>query len=183
MRKLMNKKTKKNRTNVVINFLKSPHAIFLVLILFIIGLLIYTRFLTKATLLYSFSGYEEDFSILNGTIYVGHEVNYFGDSKIVYTGESLNLKDFEIGYYIKYDDSYEAISVTKKNEDVGDSIDLKEFLLNTDFSFTETHKDAKFISNKTIDNIDKLVFAVRGKDANDEEVNIIVPLEISKLTK
>lgn len=173
----------KNNKHVIIEFLKSPHAIFLVLVLFIIGLLIYTRFLVKANTLYSFSGYEENFSILNGTIYVGRDINYLGDSKIVYTGDDLTLKDFEIGYYLELEDSYEPISVVEKNDDVGDSIDLVELLAKTDFSFTEMHKDAKFISDKTIDNIDKLVFAIKGKDTDDKEVDIILPLEVFKLTK
>lgn len=184
----MEKKTKKSEQMdkfKIRDFLMGPYAIIVVLIAFAIGLLAYTRFLAKSDTLYMFAGYEKNFSFFGGTIYEGLNVNYFSDSKVLYTGEDISLYDYELGYYIKDDGEYRPISVTKSHDVKENSkgASLKEVLMGTGFSFTETHRDAVFLSKENIDNLDNLVFLIRGKDAKGEEIKMEIALEVDKITK
>jgi len=177
---------KKFKDTKIFKVINSPISIIIALALLVVGLMLYSRFLVKATTLYRFSAYTEDFSIINGTIFTNHNLNYFGDSKVIYTGEDMKIYDFKVGYYIKNDDKYTTIGEYKELDtanDEGVSASLKEILLNMDLSFTETHKDAEYMSEENIKNIDKMVFRITGKDKDDKDINIEIPVDIEKVTK
>ncbi len=179
-------KEKKFKDTKVFKVINSPISIIIVLALLVVGLMLYSRFLIKSTTLYRFSAYTEDFSIINGTVFTNHNLNYFGDSKVIYTGKDMDLYDFKVGYYIKNDNEYTTIGEYKgldtANEE-GAHASLKEILLNMDLSFTETHKDAEYMSEENIKNIDKMVFRITGKDKDDKDINIEIPVDVEKVTK
>lgn len=178
------KKTKKKTNNEAIKeFFNSPIPIIIVLIALSITLLIYSRYLIKANKLYQFSGYKENISIMNGTIYTNYDINYFGDSKIYYDGKDIELKEFEVGYYIKDGSSYNDISIIKNNEEIGETASLKLLLNTTDFSFTETHKDSIYLSKENIKNLDNLVFRIKGIDKENKDIEIEIPLVATKINK
>lgn len=168
---------------------ENPFSIIIVLIVFSISLMVYNRFLIKNITLYSFCGFEDKFSILNGTIYTSYDINYFGDSKVVYTGDDVDLLTYEIGYYIKTDSTYREVSVLKSDpskeaSDLKDlTVSLKDLLNTTDFSFTEVKKDAQFLSKENVKKLDKLIFRVKGKNEKSEEVNFEIPIEVEKVTR
>lgn len=187
--KMAKTKTKKNDFSLG-KILNSPYSIIVVLILFAIALLFYTRYLIRCNVIYSYSGYTKDFSFFGGVIYDGPIVNYFGDSKVLYKGEDVLLYDYEVGFYIKYDEKYSPISVTKgyavDEEDEGDEkkfASMKEIVAGTSFSFTETDKDAVFLSKENVDNLENLVFKISGKNKKGDEVKIEIPMMIEKVTK
>ena len=187
--KMAKTKTKKNDFSLG-KILNSPYSIIVVLILFAIALLFYTRYLIRCNVIYSYSGYTKDFSFFGGVIYDGPIVNYFGDSKVLYKGEDVLLNDYEVGFYIKYDEKYSPISVTKgyevDEEDEGDEkkfASMKEIVAGTSFSFTETDKDAVFLSKENVDNLENLVFKISGKNKKGDEVKIEIPMMIEKVTK
>ncbi len=170
----------------IFKIINSPISIIIALAILVIFLLIYSRFLVRATTLYRFSGYTEEFSILNGTIFTNHNINYFGDSKIIYTGDDIKLNNFKVGYYIKDGDDYSVICEYKGSDSMEDEevyASIQEIFLNVDLSFTETHKDAEYMSSDNLDNLDKMIFRVTGTDESGEEVNIEVPIDIEKITK
>ncbi len=173
----------------VYKFFNSPVPIIVVLILFSVGLMVYSRFLIKSTVLYSFSGIEEGFWFSNGTIFIGRDLNYFGDSKVKYTGKDIKLYNFEVGFYIKDGSVYREISIMSGydvKDDEGEKLgaSLVEILSSTDFSFTETHNsDTLYLSKKNVEYIENLVFRVKGYDEKNEEINIVVPLEVQKISK
>ncbi len=179
-------KTKKNKGISIKKILESPYSIIVVLILLVVSLLAYSRFLIKANILYSFSGYTEEFSFYDGTIYVGSLVNHFGDSKVSYTGKDVTLYEFEVGYYIKKGEKYTPISTTdgyeieEKNKK---GVSLKDLLASTSFSFTEMHKNAVFLSHENIGNIENLVFKVTGQNKKGEKIEIEIPMIVEKITK
>ncbi len=179
-------KEKKFKDTKVFKVINSPISIIVVLALLVVGLMIYSRFLINATTLYRFSAYTEDFSIINGTIFVNHNLNYFGDSKVIYTGNDMKLYDFKVGYYIKNGGKYTTIGEYKgldTAKEEGASASLKEILLNMDLSFTETHKNAEYMSVENIKNIEKMVFRITGKDKDDKDINIEIPVDVEKVTK
>lgn len=190
---IMVKKEAQNKKSVVMSILNSPISIIVVLMLFSIGLIIYSRYLVRCNVIYTFYGYTEDFSFFGGTIYEGPLINYFGDSKVLYTGDDIVLYDFEVGFYIHEDNEYRPIAVMKgydttdgeesssKKEVKGAS--FKDILEGTSFSFTETHKEAQFLSKDNMKDLDKLVFRAHGKDNAGKEVDIEVPLTTEKITK
>lgn len=190
MEKKMKTKVKKDNSSFIGKIIYSPYSIVVVLMIFVIVLLMYARYLVRSNSLYTFSGFTEEFSIFGGTIYEGPIINHFGDSKILYTGSDIGLYDFEVGYYIKNGDKYSPISTTK-GYDVSEEGDkknkklasLKDIIMGTGFSFTETHKEAVFLSEENMSNLDNLVFRVTGKDKNDKLFEIEVPLAIEKVTK
>lgn len=180
------KKTNKN-VSPIMKIINSPISIIVALIILCIGLLIYTRYLVGCNKVYTFYGYTDEFSFFGGTIYEGQTMNYFGDSKVLYTGKDINLSDYELGFYIKDGDNYNAISVMKGYETTSESevayASLKDILMGSGLSFTETHKEAQFLSKENMKNIDKLVFRVAGKDKSGKDVDIEVPMTVEKITK
>lgn len=180
------KKTNKN-VSPISRFINSKTAIIVVLIIFSIGLLIYTRYLVRCNKVYTFYGYTNEFSFFGGTIYEGQTMNYFGDSKVLYTGKDINLSDYELGFYIKDGDDYNAVSVMKGYETTSDDevayASLSDILMGSGLSFTETHKEAQFLSKENMKNIDDLVFRVKGKDKSGKDVDIEVPMTVEKITK
>lgn len=177
-------KVKETKQSKISKFFSSPIPIIVALVLLVIGLLIYSRYLIKSVTLYNFSGYSEEFSILNGTIYTSRDINYFGDSKIVYTGKDIELHDFEVGYYIKDGDEYNVITkVEPLSSEEETSISLVELLNTMDFSFTEAHKDAMFLSDENINNLDNMIFRISGKDKDEKTVDIQVEIEVQKVSK
>ena len=182
----------KNKKSTVWNIINNPISIIVVLILFSIGLLVYSRYLVRCNKVYTFYGYTENFSFFGGTIYEGPLVNYFGDSKVLYTGEDIGLYDYEVGFYIHEDSEYRTIAVMKGYDTSGEddsskkevkAASLKQILEGTSFSFTEAHKDAQFLSTDNMKNLDKLVFRVHGKDKDGKDIDIEVPLTTEKITK
>lgn len=184
----MVKNKKMVHNSKLFKFLNNPVPIIVVLMLLVIGFMFYTRFLIKNVNVYTFSGFEDNYSFLNGTIFTGHDVNYFGDTKIIYTGEDIKLKNFEIGYYIKTSTTYREISIMNGYESIKDENEikyakLKDILEKTNFSFTETKDDAKFLSKENIAKLDSLVFRITGTDEFDKDIEIEIPLEVTKITK
>ncbi len=181
----LKKESKKVTFSKIVN---SPFSIIVVLIIFSILLMVYNRYLANSTKLYTFSGFEKKYNILNGTIYTSRDINYFGDSKIFYNGEDIKLTSYEMGFYIKKNSSYKEIAVltslTKSDTtNLDGAASLKELLQNTNFSFTETSKDAKFMSKENMKAIDNLIFKIRGKDDKDSDVDIEIPLTVEKISK
>lgn len=184
-------KTQNRKNKITLGIiLNSPISIIVVLILFSIGLLIYTRYLVRCNKIYTFSGYSSDFSFFGGTLYEGPNVNFFGDSKVLYTGENVELYDYEVGFYIKYgEDDYSPISamtgIDTREDDTSkqEGASLKDILSGTDFSFTENHKGAKYLSIKNMENLENLVFRITGKDGEGNSIDMEVPLEVEKITK
>lgn len=163
--------------------LNNPISLIIVLLVFSALLMIYNRYLIKSQVLYNFSGYTEEYSFMNGTIYTGYDINYFGDSKVIYTGKDIELYDFEAGYYIKNDNKYEPVATMEALENAESGASLKELLATTDFSFTEAHRDAKYLSKENIENIKNLVFKITGENKSQEKIDIEIPLEVVKVTK
>ncbi len=170
-------------------FFNSPVPIIVVLILFSIGLMFYSRYLINSTHLYTFSGIGDDFWFSNGTIYISRNLNYFGDSKVKYTGKDMKLYNFEVGFYVKEDSTYREVSIMSGydvKDDDGNKLgaSLVELLESTDFSFTETHNsDTLYLSDRNIKNLENLVFRVKGQDEKDNEIDIVVPLDVEKISK
>jgi len=177
-----NKETQKKNISLS-KILNSKTTIIVVLVLLVIGLMIYSRYIIKRVELYTLSYFDENISILNGTIYSNYDINYFGDSKIIYEGEDYKLKNFNIGYYIKEGNKYNVVSEVTNIEDMDSSASLKELLETTDFSFTEAHKDAKYLSKENLESLDNMVFLITGKLDDGEHLNIELPLDITKISK
>lgn len=188
-KKTMDREKLNKEDSKVFRFINSPVPIIVVLILFSIGLMCYSRYLINSTTLYTFSGLGEDFWFSNGTIYIGRDLNYFGDSKVRYTGKNIKLYNFEVGYYVKDENVYHEISIMSGydvKDDDGNKLgaSLVEILESTDFSFTETHNsDTLYLSDNNVKNLHNLVFRVKGYDEKDNEINIVVPLEIEKISR
>ncbi len=187
--KKQNKQNKHSKKPLAYRIFNSPYSIIIVLVVLSVLLMVYNRFLINSINLYSFSAFEKDVSIFNGTIYTSYDINYFGDSKIAYTGKDIKLNTYEIGYYIKTSSSYKEIATiksldNKENSDLKDvNISLKEILNTTNFSFTEVSKNALFLSKNNIKNLDKLIFKISGKDDKGTDIDIEVPIEIEKVTR
>lgn len=178
----MEKNSKSDKSSLF-KFFNSPIPIIIVLGLLVVVLILYIKIIANSVTLYSFGGYNDDITFLNGTIYIGRDVNYFGDSKIKYDGKDIELYEFEIGYYIRRAEGDIKLAVVNSIEDMKDKgASLKSIFENSDFSFTESHKDANFLSDVNVENLDKLIFKVQGKDKKGNEVKMEVPLEISKIT-
>lgn len=188
-KKTMDREKLNKEDSKAFRFINSPVPIIVVLILFSIGLMCYSRYLINSTTLYTFSGLGEDFWFSNGTIYIGRDLNYFGDSKVRYTGKNIKLYNFEVGYYVKDENVYHEISIMSGydvKDDDGNKLgaSLVEILESTDFSFTETHNsDTLYLSDNNVKNLHNLVFRVKGYDEKDNEINIVVPLEIEKISR
>ena len=60
---------------------------------------------------------------------------------------------------------------------------MKKIVAGTSFSFTETDKDAVFLSKENVDNLKNLVFKISGKNKKGDEVKIEIPMVIEKVTK
>lgn len=183
----MESQNQQNNKNLMMRIINSPISIIIVLILFSVLLMIYSRYLVKSTNLYTFSGYKDKFYFMGGSIFIGRDLNYFNDSKVDYSGEDMELYDFELGYYIKDEDVYKEISITEgyevgeDKEKIGAS--LKELLAKTTFSFSEVHKEALFLSKDNIELIKNLVFRINGKNKKGESIEIEIPMDVEKITK
>ncbi len=187
-------KTKIKKQNLASRIFYSPYSIVVVLMIVVVCLVTYARYLMRANTLYTFSGYTEEFSFFGGTIFTGPLVDHFGDSKVLYTGSDMRIYDFESGYYIKYDDEYRPISVIKHYESADDSEEkdekkakaaasLRDIINSTSYSFTEMHRDANFLSKENLQNLDKLVFRITGHDSKEESIEIEIPMVVEKVTK
>lgn len=174
---------KDKKANPLVGFLNSPFSIIAVLIVFVIALLIYTRYLINAPKLYSFSGFTEDISIFNGTIYTNYDINYFGDSKIIYKGVNHKLSEFALGYYIKDGDEYIKIAEGTSRTDIEEPAFLKEILSSCDFSFSEVNKDAQYLSLDNMKKIENLVFKITGKTDKSKDFTLEIPLTVEKISK
>lgn len=175
--------TKNNKNSKIFNFFNNPVTIIVTLILFAILLMLYNRYLVNSMNLYTFTGFNDDISIINGTIYTGYDINYFGDSKALYTGRDIQLSTYEVGYFIKNKDKYTIVAVTESIQELENSASLKEIVETIDFSFTEVSKDALYLSKDNIKNIDKLTFKISGTDELGNEVSIEIPLTVTKMSK
>lgn len=174
---------KDKKANPIIKFLNSPFSIIAVLIIFVIALLIYTRYLVDSPKLYTFSGFTEDISIYNGTIYTNYDINYFGDSKIIYKGTNYKLSEFTLGYYIKDGDEYIKIAEGTSRTDIEEDAYLKEVLSSCDFSFTEISKDAQYLSEENLSKLENLVFKLTGKTEKNKDFTLEIPLTVEKISK
>lgn len=167
---------KKQKTrNKVLEFLNSYNAICIALAIISISLIIYNRHISKKISVYNFGGAGDEFIILDGTIYTGLDINRFSAPSIIYLGEDKIIKDYKIGYYI----SDGEISVVEGDEEV----DLYSLIRNSDFTFTETSKDAYAFSKDNIDNLDKLHFKIDGILNDKDKIEIDIPLDINKISK
>ena len=96
----------------------------------------------------------------------------------------MEIYDFTIGYFIKENNEYLKISSSESLPEMKENgVKLTQLLENTDFTFTETHKEAKYFNSSNIKNIKNLVFRINGVDKKGKEINIEIPLEVNKITK
>lgn len=182
--KRMKKQNEKNDKLTLRKIFNSPIGIILALVLIVIGILFYNRYLVNVTNLYTFSGFSEDFSIMNGTIYTSYDINYFGDSKIIYTGDEKEVHDFKVGFYIKKGNEYWTITEIesmKGTEDI--NVSFIDLVTSTDLSFTEPHRKAEKLSKENVKMIDNLVYRITGKDKDDKDVDIEIPIDVVKVSK
>ena len=170
--------SKINKKNPLKEFLKTPYSIIIYLICLVLVLMIFNLYIMKSINVYVFNGYSDELTVLDGTIYTGFDVNTFGAPNIIYTGKEIILKEYKIGYYI--DDS--KISVVQNNEEK-EGIKLSELIENTEFSFTELHKDAYYFSKENIKKINKLTFKITGVDKKGNKIDIEIPLNVAKVSK
>ena len=153
----------------------SYKAIIVALSLLVVTLLVFNIYLIKSTKVYSFSGGSDDFTILTGSIYIGHNINRFQAPHIIYNGVDLTLKNGKIGYYI----GDREISSIKINEE----LKLKDIINSYDFSFTEMNKKAQKLNKSNIEDIDSLTFKVVGEAKDSAKIAIEIPLNVTYLGK
>lgn len=156
-------------------FVKSYNMIVLVLVLLCAFLMIYHIQDKKKNKLYVFGGYGEDITIYDGTIYTDAKMSRFQSSVMLYSGEEVVLKEYEVGFYINDDE----VSLVRSEDDT--SVKLGELLRITDFSFTEKKSKDSKINERTIKSIDKLEFRVNGKTDKDDEVSVIIKLDVKEI--
>jgi len=179
----MEQAKKTDKTSSIYKFFNNPIPIIVTLIIFSICLMIYNRHIINSTSLYTFSGFNDTITIVNGTIYTGYNINYFADSKVIYTGENIRMKNYSMGYYLKNDNSYIEITSVNSNNELEGSASLKSIVETVDFSFTEVKKDAFHLSKKNIANLDNLVFKIVGTDNSNNQISIEIPLIMTKISK
>lgn len=160
------------------DFLLSLKAICIILILVCVSFMLFNLYIMRETNIYIFGGYADGITVMDGSIFTSIRINRFASSTIIYNAKDVILKQYEIGYYLKD----EPISVILSDENELTDVSLSEFLNNVQFSFTESHNNAKFLSHKNLKNIDNLVFKVKGTTKTDEEINIEVQLDVSKIS-
>ena len=166
----------------IINFLKSPYALITYLIVLVLILIGFNFYFVRSVNVYVFNGYSDEYTFLDGSIYTGFDINTFTSPTIIYSGDEIVLKDYEIGYFIKDGDDFNNISVVTPSEDK-DEVLLSEVLTKTEFSFTEIHKNAYFFSKKNIKNIEKLYFRISGTTLDDDNILVEIPLNVQKVTR
>lgn len=179
----MAKKQTKQQENKIIGFLKKPVSIYITLMLLVVVLMVFNQYIIKSTNLYVFNGFTEDVSILNGTVYTSYDINNFNGSKITYTGDDVKLKDYEIGYYVTIDGVNKPLATATSTKDSEDTYSLKELVVSSEFSFTETKKGTVAFSKDTIKNIDKMCFVISGTSTKGDSVLVNIPLDVVKVTK
>lgn len=150
----------------------------IVLTLFSFSIMMYHMYVNKNTSVYVFGGYNENITVLDGTIYTGLDINRFSAPNILYNGKDYVLNEFTIGYYIN-DNKISETSSTDKNGIK--EVHLSDIIRNTEFSFTENHKDAMFFSKDNIKKINNLIFKISGKTTKNEDISIEVPLDVKKI--
>ena len=149
-----------------------------ILSLVCIVLMIFNLYIMHETRMYVFGGYEEGITIMDGTIFTSLRTNRFSSSNILYNKEDYVLTEFRIGYYI---DDIELSVVTNENSDLSE-VSLIELINNTDFSFTETHKNAMYFNHNMLKSINDLTFRISGLTSKNEEINIVIPLNVTKIS-
>jgi len=164
----------------ILNFLNSLKAVCGALILIVLLVLIYHINYTKNINVYSFGGYNDEFTVLDGTIYIGNDINRFSSPNIIYSGSKIVLSEYTIGYYIG---DNALVVVSNKNIDELNGVNMKDIIENTEFSFTETHKNADKFSKSKVKEINNLYFRVEGKTSDGGEISLKVPLEVTKISK
>lgn len=164
--------------NKILKVLHSYKAIIIVLIIIVIFLMALNLYIIKSNRLYNFSGFDEDFTIVNGTIYTSLNINRFTSPIIIYKGEDIILSEYEIGYYI----NLKPISVLK-SQNVGsdEPINLSLLIESFEFSFTEVHKNAQFLNSNNIKDIEKMHFMISGKDNKNKDIFFDIPLNVKKI--
>ena len=169
--------TKKD--NNLLKFLNSYQAICIALVAIILFMMVLNIYIAHSTSLYTFGGYSDGITILDGSIYIGRDVNHLTAPNIVYSKEEVMLEDYTIGYYI----GDEAVSVIKKSSVSDETIGLKAILDTADWSFTETHKGANYLSKKNVKNLNDLNFKISAKDIEGNDISIIIKLDVTKISK
>lgn len=159
-------------------FLLSFKAICLLLAVVCIVLMVFNLYIMKETSIYVFEGYEKDVTILDGTIFTSIRLNRLASPTIIYNGEDLTLSEYTIGYYI---DAIPISIISSENNGLTD-VSLKEILSNSEFSFTESHSNAKYLSHENLKNITQMIFKIKAKSNQNKEINIEVPLDVTKIS-
>lgn len=160
------------------SFIHSFKAICLVLVIVCIVLIIFNLYIMKETQIYSFGGYANDITISDGSIVTTLRINRFAAPSIAYNGEDVKMSEYEIGYYI----GKQPISVISSKTNELTDVSLVELLKNSDFTFTENHKDANSFSHENLKKLDNLLFRIYAKTKSDKEISIEVPLEVTKIS-
>ena len=160
------------------NFFHSYAMICMVLSLICIVLMIFNLYIMHETRMYVFGGYEEGITIMDGTIFTSLKTNRFSSPNISYNKEDYVLTKYRLGYYIK---DIELSVISNENSELSD-VSLIELLNNTDFSFTETHKNAMYFNHNMLKSINDLTFRINGITKKNEEINIIIPLNVTKIS-
>ena len=132
------------------SFFHSYGAVCGALVLICIGLMLFNLYIMKETRIYVFGGYSDGITVMDGTIFTSIKTNRFSAPLISYTNEDIILKEFKIGYYIE---DHEISVISNENSDL-EEVSLMELLHNSEYSFTETHKDALHFNRENLKNID-----------------------------
>ena len=143
-----------------------------------IAVMIFNLYIMKENRVYVFGGYSDDVTVMDGSIFTSLQVNRFAAPSILYSGKDKTLSEYTIGYYI----GDEAISIISNETNDLKDISLIELIRNSQFSFTESHNDAKFLSHNNLKNIDKLKFKIKAITNSKEEIAIEVPLDVTKIS-
>lgn len=183
MKKQRVMRMEQTKTNPFIEFLKNPISIIIYLIILVLVLLGCNYYLARSTSVYVFSGYSDQFTFMDGSIYIGNDINNFTSPNIIYSGEEILLSDYKVGYYIEDGKDYKVISVKEKEDEDEETVKLSELIESTEFSFTEYHKGAQFFSKENIKNLEDLCFLVEGSDIEGEKISFKVELETVKVSK
>ena len=168
---------KKKKKNKVMDFLNSYKTVCFALVIVTVFVLGYHIYTIKNTNLYVFGGYNDDVTVLDGTIFIGYDINRFASPSIIINNDT-KIKEYTIGYYVK--NKPISVKSNTNSKDI-DEVKLSSIINNTEFSFTEIHKNAEYFSKSNIKNIDKLTFKINAKGTKGEEINIELPLDITKI--
>lgn len=164
-------------------FFDSTRPLIIALMIIIAVLIWFCYHLMYNTKTYMFNGKSDYVSILNGVININDDVSLFEGSDISYLKEDLKVKKYTIGYYVKVDGKYKAISLETGSDDSG--LSLKGLLMEKlSFNVTEPTRNKHYFTKETIKAIDNGVyFIIDATSIKDEVIKDEVKLDLVKISR